>query len=268
MSTQIFGLDGPMNLFVRIGRGSVTVETRDDPSAASVRIEPTDGGDAAEVPIAAVMRGPTLHVAGQREGALFDLGLFGARSRSAVDVVAVVPTRTPVKITTADAPIRIVGQVNGADIAFGRGSAELDDVAGDLRLRFGQGTAHAKRVGGAVQIRSGHGNADLGVVDGDVRCGTGSGHLHVAIAHGAVQARSGSGDASLDEVHGDVDLTSGSGNMSVGLPAGVTARLQAQTGSGRVHSELPVEDAPSATNDRIEVRARTGRGDVRIFRTG
>ena len=38
------------------------------------------------------------------------------------------------------------------------------------------------------------------------------------------------------------------------------------TGSGRVNSELPITDAPAATGDPITVRARTGSGDVRLFR--
>jgi hypothetical protein len=266
MTTQTFPLTGPINLFVRIGHGSVTVETRDGLSEATVDITPLDGRDPAELPIAAVLRGPTLHVAGPREGALFDLGLFGGRGRSAVDVRVVVPTRTAVKITTIDAPIRVLGRVNGADIAFGRGSAEIDAVDGDLRLRFGQGETHVERVAGTVEIRSGHGKVDLGEVVGDLRAGTGSGDLHVAVARGAVSARSGSGNARLDEVHGDVELTSGSGDMEVGLPAGIVARLEAKTGSGQVRSDLPVADTPAPSGTRIDLRARTGQGNVRIFR--
>jgi Putative adhesin len=265
MSTQTFPLDGPIDLFVRIGHGSVTVETRDDLNEASVDIQPLDQGVAA-LPIAAVRRGTTLHVAGPREGALFELGMFGGRGRSAVDVRVVVPTHTAVKITTVDATIRVAGCVDGADIAFGRGQANLDLVNGDLRLRFGQGKARIECVAGSVEIRSGHGQVDLGEVTGDVRGGTGSGDVHVAVARGAVTLRCGTGNALLDEVHGDVDLTSGSGDLKVGLPAGVNARLQARTGSGRVRSDLPVDDAPSTSGATIDLRTRTGHGDVRIFR--
>ncbi|WP_375493954.1 DUF4097 domain-containing protein [uncultured Jatrophihabitans sp.] len=266
MTTQTFPLTGAINLFVRIGHGTVSVEARDDLTEATVDIDAGDGVEAKDVPIAAEMRGPTLHVAGPREGALFDLGLFGGRPRSTVHVRVVVPTLTAVKIVTVDAPVRVVGRVNGADVAFGRGEAEFDTVDGDLRLRFGQGKARAQHVGGAVQVRSGHGSVDLGEVGGDVRYGSGTGDLHVAVARKAVLVRSGSGAARLDEVHGDVDLTSGAGDLRIGLPTGVNARLDAHTGTGHVRSDLPIDGAPGAGADPISLRVRTAHGNVHIVR--
>src|SRR5262245_56156488 len=127
-STQTFPLDGPINVFVRIGHGSVHVEPRDDLTEATVRIEhtgadPIDDPALGDPPVAAVMRGPTLHIAAPREGALFDM--FGRGRRPGVDVHAVVPTGTAVKITTHDAPITIGGRISGADLAFGRGRADV-----------------------------------------------------------------------------------------------------------------------------------------------
>ena len=54
--------------------------------------------------------------------------------------------------------------------------------------------------------------------------------------------------------------------MSIGLPSGVTARLDVMTGAGQVRSELPVTDQPAERSGAITVRARTGNGDVRLFR--
>ena len=84
--------------------------------------------------------------------------------------------------------------------------------------------------------------------------------------HGAVKWRSGSGDARIGAVYGDVDVASGAGAISLGLPAGVTARLNVQTGSGEVHSDLPIEERPTSEKGAITVRARTGSGDVHLFR--
>jgi DUF4097 and DUF4098 domain-containing protein YvlB len=140
------------------------------------------------------------------------------------------------------------------------------EVDGDLRLRFGSGTAKAVRVGGSVQLRSGSGDAQLGEVHGDLNCGCGSGDLQVRVAHGSVRSRCGSGNARLSEVYGDVDVVSGSGGLEIGLPTGVSAKLDVHTGSGRVHSDLPIEDAPREAKSKITVKARTGSGDVRLFR--
>jgi hypothetical protein len=67
-------------------------------------------------------------------------------------------------------------------------------------------------------------------------------------------------------VHGDVDLATGSGALEIGLPTGVTARLDVHSGSGRVNSDLPVADHPASAQDAITIRAKTGSGDVRLFR--
>jgi hypothetical protein len=58
----------------------------------------------------------------------------------------------------------------------------------------------------------------------------------------------------------------GSGSIAIGLPAGQPARLDVTTGSGRVDSDLPIEDSPATQHNPITVRARTGSGNVRLFR--
>lgn len=260
---ETFPLTGPINLLVRIAHGSVTVEPRDGLTEATVDIEHS-GGDGTEPPVAAVLAGPTLQVTTPREGAVFDL--FGRGRAGDLHVRAVVPTGTAVKITTHDAPITVDGRVGGADLAFGRGRADVGAVDGDLRLRFGQGTVHAGTVGGSVQARSGAGSVQLGEVGGDLRSGCGSGDLEVDVVRGAVQVRAGSGAARLGAVHGDVDVASGSGEVEIGLPAGRPARVDLRSGSGEVRCELPVSDRPGPDGDAITVRARTGHGDVRLHR--
>jgi hypothetical protein len=121
-------------------------------------------------------------------------------------------------------------------------------------------------VSGSVELRSGSGSASFGEIGGALNAGCGSGDLEVHVIRGAVRSRCGSGTARLGEVHGDVDLATGSGGLEIGLPPGVSARLDVHSGSGRVSSELPIEDAPASTTDVITVRAKTGSGDVRLFR--
>ncbi len=267
MPVHTFPLDAPINLQVRIGHGSVTVETRDELAEASVELTSAPGITDEIDQIVVVKQGPTLLVAGPRQGGVFDLGFLGGRrGRGGVDVRVVIPTGTAVKISTITAGITINGRVAGADVAFGAADASIEHVDGDLRLRFGNGSVQVAQVGGAVQVRSGSGNARFGEIGGDLRAGCGSGDLQVEVAHGAVVSRCGSGRARLAEVHGDVDFASGSGGLEIGLPAGVTARLDLTTGSGKVQSDLPIEDEPRSAKGAITVRARTGNGDVRLFR--
>jgi hypothetical protein len=265
MPTHTFPLDGPINLLVRIPHGSVTVDTEDDLAEATVVLEPGKNAEDLLEQIAVTMSGRTLTVAAPRQGGIFDLPLFGRRAKS-VAVRVTVPTGTAVKISTFTAPIHVVGRVGGADLAFGAAEAALRHVDGDLRLRYGSGSAQAVEVTGSVQLRSGSGSAKFGKIGGALTAGFGSGDLEVRVARGSVHSRSGSGGTRLDEVHGDVDLATGSGQLDIGLPAGVSARVDVNTGSGRVQTDLPIEDRPRAAKESITLRARTGSGDVRLFR--
>jgi DUF4097 and DUF4098 domain-containing protein YvlB len=266
MPSTTYPLTGPIELAVRIGRGSLTVHERDDVTEATVTIEPLSPGSDLIDRSLIELRGSTLVVALPRQGGIFDLPIFGQRNRDAADVVVTVPSGTQLKVTSFTAPITVDGRCGNADIAAGSASIDLDDVDGDLRVRLGSGSARARRITRTVEARSGSGDIDLGEVGGALTTACGSGHLEVAVAHGPVRFRSGSGGANLAAVHADVDVASGSGGLAIGLPSGRPARLDVTTGSGRVASDLPIENAPSTTGTPITIRARTGSGEVRLFR--
>lgn len=268
MPTHTFPLTGPIKLDVRVAHGSVTVETAEHLTEASVRLEPGKHGTEVLDQTAVELRGDTLVVHAPRQGGIFDLAMFGGwRGKGGgLDIHVVVPTDTPVKISTFTAAIRIPGDVGSTDLAFGAAEAMVRHVTGDLRLRFGSGSAKAVEVTGSVQLRSGSGDSEFGTIGGAMTSGCGSGNLHARVVHGEIRARCGSGGAWIGEVHGDVDVVSGSGNFEIGLPEGITAQLNVTTGSGRVRSDLPIDDAPNSDAEPIRIRARTGSGDVRLFR--
>lgn len=261
-----FALTGGINLSLRLGHGSAVVRAVDDLTEATVQITPHDGDDVLDR-MTVEMSGPTLTVHAPRSGGLADLiAPWRPQGKGGVDVVVTVPTGTAVKIATFTASVTVKGRVGGADVASASGSITLDEIDGDLQLRYGNSDSSTERVTGSVVVRSGSGRARFGEVLGDLVSGCGSGRLEVGTVHGSVKSRSGSGEARLDAVHGDVDLATGSGPMSIGLPAGVPVKVDVTTGSGKVHSDLPIEEEPATRTGAITVRVRTGSGDVRLFR--
>jgi len=271
-TSNTFPLSGRINLHARLGHGQITVNAVDDLDAATVTLRPRHAGLAKNATNETIermvveMRGPTLFVTAPRQGGIFDMFGGSRREKDAVDVDVQVPSGTALKISTFTADVNVLGRCGGADVATGAAAIVLDDVDGDLVLRYGSGTSTVQHVRGSVQIRSGSGDATIGTVDGEVHAGCGTGRLEVASVRGAVRSRAGSGDAMLGVVYGDVDLASGSGTMQIGLPAGVAARLDVTTGSGMVKTELPIEDGPRREAPVITVRARTGSGNIRLFR--
>lgn len=258
-----FPLTAPIDLVVRLGRGSLTVHTRDDAAEAIVRLTPRGQGDALER-FSVELQGRTLSVLGPRQGGLPDL--LGGRRKDSVDIVVEVPHGTALKLTSVDADITVTGRCGRADVATGSATVRLATVDGDLRLRYGSGESSADAVQGSVQVRAGSGSARFGEVAGGLHCGFGSGSLDAAVVRGALHSRAGSGSVSVGAVHGDVDVAAGSGGFTLGVPAGVAAKLDVTTGSGRLHSDLLVEPSPAAGARAITIRARTGSGDVHLVR--
>ncbi|HJQ42339.1 MAG TPA: hypothetical protein VJ831_04600 [Jatrophihabitantaceae bacterium] len=265
MNSSTFPITGAINLVGRVGHGSFRVEARDGIDEATVTVEPR--GDAAMAERATVeLRGSTLLVSLPRQGGVFDLPIFGNRARDAVDIVAVVPTGTPVKISTFTAEITTTGRLGAADLASGVATIDVEAIDGDLRLRFGSGKADVGFVRGAVQSRAGSGTVHFGEVGGALVSVCGSGDITVDTARGPVRTRAGSGDAALGSVFDDVNFVSGSGSVTIGLPAGRSAQLDVTTGSGRVESDLPVEAKSTSTQRPLRLRIRTGSGDIKLVR--
>jgi Putative adhesin len=262
--TETFPVNGPINLAGRAGHGSFTVHSRDDITEAIVELVPRGAASDVTERTVVAMRGSTLVVQAPRQGGLFDL--IGGRTRDSMDITVTLPSGSAVKISSFTADITVDGRCGTADLAAGSATITAEYVDGDLRVRYGSGNTIVETVSGAVQARSGSGDARFGRVNGALTTATGSGNLDVAEAFGPVHCRAGSGRATLNSVHGDVDAVTGSGTLAIGLPAGQAARLDVTTGSGRVVSELPIDDAPATSDRAITVRARTGSGNVRLFR--
>jgi hypothetical protein len=270
VNTSSYPVSGPIDLQIRVGFGTLTVHAEDDVAEATVAITPRDPKSDYADRTVVEMRHSTLVVhAPKPRGTVFDIPIFGGRftERDALDVEITVPARTTMKIGSWGADVVVTGRAGSTDISSGSTTITIEQVDGDLRLRYGSGPAQAQHVTGSVTVRSGSGTVTLGEVGGSIDVGCGSGSLEVASSGGRVRMRTGSGQASIGAAGGDVDLTSGSGGLSVGLRPGQPARLDVVTGAGQLRSDLPIEnDAPVNAARAITVKARTGSGDVHIFR--
>ena len=264
MTTKTFAITRPISLVARIGHGSLTVTALDDLIEASVTMTARTEGSGVLDRTTVTLQGTTLQINSPRQGGMggFSTDLI----RDAIDIEVTVPSGTPLKLNSNTADITVTGRCGSADVACGSSDVTADYVDGDLRLRYGSGDCHIERVTGSVQARSGSGAARFGEVGGALTSACGSGQLEVGAAHGAVRFRAGSGSAELRAIYGDVDLASGSGEISIGVPAGVSARLDLTTGSGRVNPQLAISQTATAASRAITIRARTGSGDIHLFR--
>lgn len=96
---------------------------------------------------------------------------------------------------------------------------------------------------------------------------TQAGSVKVGTVTGAVTASASAGSVKVMEAReGSLDLRTELGSISVGVPFGTAVLVDCSSAMGRVITELPERDAPSDPELRLELRARTELGTVRLRR--
>ncbi len=271
--------DGPVELHVHAGGGTVTVRAEDTPTV-SVDVFPADRS-ARSVEAAA---GTTVrHRSGTVEVHVPRGTGFLARD-GVVEVTVVVPSGSTVEVSSRSADVRTSGELGRLAVASGSGDVSVDRVSGRARATTGSGDVGLGQVG-AAQVRSGSGTVRVRQVDGALEVGTGSGDVRCGPVGGDVLVQTGSGDVELARTSADVTVTTGSGDVvlagavagqvavktasgdvSVTVAGGAPVLLDCSTVSGRLSSDLQAADEPGQGEDRLLLRARTVSGDLVVRR--
>ncbi len=156
-----------------------------------------------------------------------EFAVFGGISeRTTIDVA--VPSECVLGVHTGDGSIDLGSSLRGVfDLATGDGRVSLRDIHGDVRVTSGYGAIDASDIDGSLVAHAGDGRIR---VDGrfdvlDVRSGDG---------HVVVTARAGSRMAS------DWSVETRDAGLEIAIPRNLAADLDARTGDGRIHFDLPV----------------------------
>ena len=205
------------------------------------------------------------------------------RRPPSVDVTVDLPTDSRVDVN-GWADIRTDGRLGDStfDTAAGTvriaetGRLKLRTAAGDVSVARAVGHADVTTASGKIRIgeidgtavvKTSHGDITLGEVTGDVRLNTANGDIGVDRALATVAAKTAYGSIRVGEVvRGAVVLETSFGELEVGVRNGTAAWLDLQSGYGTVRSLLDATDEPAPSDDTVEVRARTGYGDIVIRR--
>ncbi|GAA0504374.1 hypothetical protein Ade02nite_28430 [Paractinoplanes deccanensis] len=150
----------------------------------------------------------------------------------------------------------------------GFGDVSVDRVAGDAEVSTGSGKVQLGEVDGAVVVKSANGDTTIDAVAGDVRVKTANGEIDIERAGAGVDAKTANGRIRLGRVaRGSVSLDTAAGPLDIGIAEGTAAWLELNTGFGKVRNEMDNVSSPGEAAETVEVRARTGYGDIRIHRS-
>ena len=265
----VFETPGPVTLRVRVGPGDVRIEAGDT-TQTEVELVPLRDDEVTREAIAAATvsarerSGSTeVVVEVDRAGRWLSLG----RGPS-VGVTVRCPTGTETDVSTASANVTTSGILGDASMKTASGDVALDAVA-DLDAATASGDVRADVVTGDGSVKSASGDVEIGRAHGRLSVNLASGDTVVREAHGPVSINSVSGHQTLQSVErGEINLKSVSGDVSVGVQPGLGVWIDANSVSGALSSELPMDEhgGPGEDETAVELRIRTVSGDVRIAR--
>ncbi len=274
----------PITAHVELAVGDALIEASDRDDTV-VEVRPTNPDSDADVRAAAETRVEftpgtgLLVVRGPKQW-----GVSRMAKTASIDIRVELPTGSQVEGTAAVSAFRLLGRVGACrlktstggiqveqtgllDVSTSMGPVTVDRVAGDADVRTASGRVRIREVDGSAVIKNSNGDSWVGAVRGDLKISSANGDITVDRAGGSVVAATANGDVRVGDVtRGSASLKTALGQIEVGVHPGSAARFDAHTSMGRVRNEMQATDQPGASDEKVEVRARTSFGDILIHR--
>jgi hypothetical protein len=275
----------PISVSLDLGVGDIRI-TASDRTDTVVEVRPSDPASAGDVTAAEHTQ---VEYAG---GRLLIKAPKGWKhytpwgGRESIDVAVEVPSGSRVDGEAGVAAFRSTGRLDECRVKTGAGAIHVDH-AGAVQLRTGAGDVTLDRAGGRAIVTTGSGALQIGSVDGptfvknsngetwigevsgDVRVRAANGKITVDRPRSTVAVKTANGDIVLGAVErGQVVAETAYGKVDIGVAGGVPAWLELHTSFGNVRNGLEPADGPAAGHDSVEIRARSGFGDITIRRSG
>jgi DUF4097 and DUF4098 domain-containing protein YvlB len=147
------------------------------------------------------------------------------------------------------------------------GDIRLQRVTGDAEVTTATGDVRAGEIGGSAVIKNANGDTRIGAVGGDLRVKAANGDIDVGASHGSITAKTANGRVRIGSIHrGSLIAETAAGHIEVGIADGVAAWLDLHTHYGNVENGLDATDAPGSADEQVDIRARTGFGDIIVRR--
>ena len=152
-------------------------------------------------------------------------------------------------------------------VRTGAGDISVERAVGRAEIKTGSGAVEIGGVDGPAVVKNSNGDTWIGEVTGELHANAANGKIAVDRPQAAVHAKTANGDILLGAVaRGEIVAETGFGKVDIGVVDGVPAWLELHTSFGNVRNELDAADRPEPGEDAVEIRARTGYGDITIHR--
>ncbi|WUD75580.1 DUF4097 family beta strand repeat-containing protein [Streptomyces sp. NBC_00510] len=274
-----FDTPEPISVTAHVGAGSIRFTAGDRPDTV-VEVLPRDP-----------KRDKDVRAAGQTE-VTYANGALTVRTKEryligpsgAVDVTVELPTGSRVNVTGSWTQVLGEGRLgevrvktSSNDVRFdttgplqltaSHGSITVDRIEGTAEITTSSGSLRVGTLDGPAVLKNSHGTTTVGAALGELRVRGAHGNVDVERAESSVTATVAHGNLRVAEVaRGTVQLETSYGAIEVGVREGTAAWLDVSSERGQVRNTLTASGTPEATEDTVEVHARTRWGNIDIRR--
>ena len=279
---QTLTVNGPTHLDLRNGSGQVYVHPGSD---GQVRVHGDftvwgNGLDSARRDADDLKNHPPVEQSGSTVRVGYDSERF---RRVTIDYTIYVPAQTEARINVGSGRIELSGISGPSYLESGSGHVRAAQIGDTVEARTGSGSIELEDIKGAATATAGSGSISFSRGSGGITAQTGSGRVTIDHPGGRVSIHAGSGSIQLEGATTDTRATTGSGHLRVSgnpasgsywdlqtssgsmeltVPSDASFRLYAHTGSGRIHSDIPI--TVTEETSRRSLRGRIGSGDARV----
>jgi hypothetical protein len=261
-----FDTPQPISINLEVGVGDLQIAASDRADTV-VAVVPSDPGNPSDV--AAAQTTAVEYANGElRIKAHKGWRRYSFRGgHESIDVRIQLPSSSHLHGEAGLADLHCSGGLGQCRYKVGSGDITIEQISGDAQLTTGSGTVAVERIGGSATVKNSNGDTWIGEVAGDLRVKAANGKVGVDHAHTAVTAKTANGDIHLDEVFsGAIVAETALGKVDIGVRTGVAAWLDLHTGFGHVQNLLDRSERPGASEQTVEVRARSSCGPITVRR--
>ena len=131
--------------------------------------------------------------------------------------------------------------------------------SGDAELNTSSGELRAGRIDGSAEVKNSNGDTRMGRIAGELRVKAANGDIAMDHVGAGLTAKTANGDIRVGAAAGgSVVAETGYGAVEIGVPDGVAAWLDLNTGYGQLQNKLEA----AGPRGRTTTGSRSGRGPV------
>jgi hypothetical protein len=268
---HVFETPGSVSLQVKLPSGRVLVTTVDEPrTTVEVVAAGRRGQDAIDEIEVTMEERLDRNVVRVEQKDRFRWGPIQITWGGDFECRVTCPPGSELELGSGSTDLRVDGELGDVSVRTASGDTHLDSVTGELQVKTASGDVTVGSVAAQASVVTVSGDVDIDQVGASLTARAVSGDVTIGSAAGELGISTTSGDVDVKAVSsGDVRVQTVSGDVRIAIARGTRTWIDAASVSGRLESELGLDDHEPAADDGsavVPLHVKTVSGDVSIVR--